>query len=117
MARSCGPGGSHARHSRHVSQTGLNMSSLALSRPAACRIARILGSLACHQRKCNFLSSFWITAGFQDLRLRRLVWVLKRVQSGSCDGPDPVSVNVRLVLGSVFPRSTGAESVEALPGS
>ena len=42
-----------------------------------------------------------MTAGFQDLKFRRLTWILNLVQSGRRVGPDPVSVYVRLGLGTV----------------
>ena len=84
------PGRCQARHSRQVSTTGLIMSNLTLSRPAAWSMCRIFGSFACHHRRCSFLNSFWMTVGSHERRFRKLIWILNLDQSGRRGGPEPV---------------------------
>ena len=107
------PGRCHARHSRQVSHTGLINASRGSSTPAAWMIFRISLSDACDQRRWSFRSSFCMTTGSNDLKLRMEIWTLKRVQSGRLDGPEPVSANERLARESTLPCS----SEDALPGS
>jgi hypothetical protein len=91
----------HARHSRQVSTIGLIKASLTSSIPAACRMVRIFGSLACHHRKCSLRSSLFTTLGSYERRFLKLTCILNRVQSGSLGAPEPVSVQVRVVLCSL----------------
>ena len=118
-----------ARHSRHVSTIGLISASRTSSIPAAWRMVRIFGSRACHHRRCSFRSSRCTTDGSPDLKFRKLIWILKRVQSGNLAGPVPVLAYVRLTLDTVsgplvplsasgfaFPRSPKASGSAHLIG-
>lgn len=109
------PGFCQALHSLQVSTTPLIRSNLIESTPADCKICLILGSFACHHRRCSVRSSFEMTAGFQDLRFLSEIWMLNRVQSGIFVAPEPTSAYVLRVRSTVSgprtPRGT------ASPGS
>ena len=57
------PGFAQHRHSRHVLTIGLIKDKRASSKPAADKIVRMVGSEACHQRKCSLRSSVVTTLG------------------------------------------------------
>ena len=108
----------HALHSRHVSTIDLIIVSLVSSTPAVINIWRIFGSLACHHRRCSLLSSSITICGLNDLILLMLSRMSKLVQSGKRVVPEPVSVHVLRVRGSVSgPRPSRSSSVVASAGT
>ena len=101
------PGDAQARHSLQVSTTVLSMANRVSSNPALDKIVLIFDSLACHHRRCSFLSSLWTTVALELRRCCKLTCTLNLVQSGSRACPVPSSAKVLRVLSYESVAPTG----------
>ena len=97
-----GFGRDQARHSRHVSHTSATTLWILGGRPTESKIVFMVVGVACHHRRCSLRTSLKTTAGFCDLRSRKLCDTSNLDQSVSLS-PVPVDMGFlrSLVLGSV----------------
>ena len=102
-----GFGSAHARHSRHVSHTSATTFWIDGGSPTDSKIVFMVVGVACHHRRCSLRTSLKTTAGFCDLRSRKLCDTSNLDQSVS-RSPVPVELGLRrsLVLGSVSSASS-----------
>ena len=102
-----GFGNVQARHSRHVSHTSATTFWIDGGSPTDSKIVFMVVGVACHHRRCSLRTSLRITAGFCDLRSRKLCDTSNLDQSVA-RSPVPVEMGLRrsLVLGSVSSASS-----------
>ena len=102
-----GFGRDQARHSRHVSHTSATTLWILGGSPTESKIVFMVVGVACHHRRCSLRTSLKTTAGFCDLRSRKLCDTSNLDQSVSLS-PVPVDMGLRrsLALGSVSSASS-----------
>ena len=88
------PCNAHFLHSRHVLTMSVQASKTLVGKPADLNMFCMVVNGQCHQRRCSFRISRCTTAPSGDLKARKLVVKLNRVQSFVVAEPEAASLVV-----------------------